>query len=505
MNVDTNDDSSPRLVLVTGATGYVGGRLAKRLIERGNSLRCMARRPSQLVDRIGPGVEIVHGDTSEPLTLEPAMHGVHTAYYLIHALGSSGDFEHQELSGARNFAQAAKQAGVRKIIYLGGLGDSDVSNSAHMRSRYAVGELLRESGVPTIEFRASIIIGAGSLSFELIRSLVRRLPIMIVPRWVRVSAQPIAIEDVLEYLVQAFDRRFDQSEVFEIGGAEQLSYLDLMRKYAEIQGLRRVFINVPVLSPRLSSLWLSLITPLFARVGRKLIDSISIASIVRDQRALDVFDVQPCGVDTAIQKAFDEEDRAFVQTHWSDALSSTGPSPGFGGRHYGSRIVDSRVVTSSASAERAFEIIEQIGGKAGWYYADWLWSLRGFLDRMIGGVGMQRGRRDPNHVRVGDVVDCWRVEAIEPGSRLLLRAEMKVFGRAWLQFEVTPTESSTEIRQTAIYDPQGLAGLAYWYGSYLLHEFVFAGMLRGIAERASGSPASRPKRTEAGPLSLDDD
>ena len=471
-------------VLITGATGYVGGRLIHRLCDRGVNIRCMARRPSHLVDRVPEGVEVVHGDVSEPITLDAALKGVDVAYYLVHSLASNGDFESTEIQGARNFAESAKKAGVRRIVYLGGLGTDKGETSAHMRSRHAVGEILRESGVPTIEFRASIIIGPGSLSFELIRSLVRRLPIMIVPRWVRVKAQPIAIDDILEYLAQAIDIVADESKVYEIGGEEPLSYLDIMKRYGDNQGLRRIYINVPFLTPWLSSLWLNLVTPLFARVGRKLIDSIRIASVVEDDSALRDFTVRPMNVDEAIRRAQDVEDRAFRETHWADALSSTSKAS-YGGTRFGSRIVDSRVVTTDASVQAAFRAIERIGGKTGWYYGDWLWQIRGFLDRMVGGVGMQRGRRDPEHLRKGDVLDCWRVEDIDSPTKLLLRAEMKVFGRAWLQFEVNPCETGTEIRQTAVYDPQGLMGLVYWYALYLLHEFVFSGMLRGIARAAS--------------------
>lgn len=475
-----------KTLLVTGATGYVGGRLVVRLEETASIVRCMARRPSYLSDRVGSDVEVVHGDVTEPVTLSTALEGVDTAFYLVHALASSGDFESTELKGARNFAAAAKQAGVKRIVYLGGLGDCETPASAHMRSRHAVGDIFRESGVLTIEFRASIIIGPGSLSFELIRSLVKRLPIMVVPKWVRVKAQPIAIEDVLEYLVQAVDVSVSKSIVYEIGGSEQVSYLDLMKRYGEITGLRRVYINVPFLTPWLSSLWLNLVTPLFAKIGRKLIDSIRIASVVGDQRALSDFTVRPMNVSQAIKRALDEEDRTFRQTHWSDAISSSSEQSGYGGQRYGSRIVDSRVIAVNAEPEDVFQCIEQIGGPNGWYFGDWLWQIRGFLDRMVGGVGMQRGRRDPSHLRSGDIVDCWRVEDLQRPTKLLLRAEMKVFGRAWLQFEVTQGDTGTEVRQTAIYDPHGLSGIAYWYCLYPLHELVFAGMLRGIA-RATAS------------------
>lgn len=445
----------------------------------------MARRPSNLIDHVGPDVEVVHGDVCEPVTLDAALKDVDIAFFLVHALAASGDFEAAELEGARNFARAAKDAGVKRIIYLGGLGDTSSDDSAHMRSRHAVGDILRESGVPTIEFRASIIIGPGSLSFELIRSLVRRLPVMVVPRWVRVRAQPIAIQDVLEYLVQAIDIPLEATKVYEIGGDEVLSYLDLMKRYEHQAGLKRLYINVPFLTPWLSSLWLNLVTPLFARVGRKLIDSIRIASVVSDDSALKDFTVRPMNVDQAIERACDEEDRACRETHWADAVSSFEGSKPYGGRRFGSRIVDSRAIETSASPEEAFRCVERIGGVNGWYYGNALWQIRGFLDRLAGGVGMQRGRRDPEHLRRGDILDCWRVEIIERPQRLLLRAEMKVFGRAWLQFEVSALDVGSEIRQTAVYDPHGLTGIIYWYSLYPLHELIFAGMLRGIARSAA--------------------
>lgn len=484
------------IILVTGATGYVGGRLVGRLVERGARIRCMARSPERLAGRVNPAVDVVPGDVTKPASLESALAGVDTAYYLIHSLASRGDLESTELAGARNFADAARAAGVRRMIYLGGLGDARAaSDSAHMRSRHAVGEVLRESGVPTIEFRASIIIGSGSLSFELIRSLVRRLPVMVVPRWVRVKAQPIAIDDVLDYLVEALDIPLDGSRVYEIGGKERLSYLDLMKRYGEITGLNRVYINVPVLTPKLSSLWLHLVTPIFSKVGRKLIDSITVASVVQDDSAAHDFSVRPMDVTQAIHQALDEEDRKLTETHWSDALSAAPAPERYGGRRVGSRIVDSRVASVSAPPERAFEVIEAIGGQNGWYYGNWLWSLRGLMDRMVGGVGMARGRRDPARCRPGDVIDCWRVEAVEPPHRLLLRAEMKVFGRAWLQFEVKGNDGGSEIRQTAIYDPRGLSGIAYWYSLYPIHEFVFRGMLRNIARTVEKPHHHRSART----------
>jgi len=498
----TLTQSGRRIVLITGATGYVGGRLVSHLQNSGVIVRCMARNPLNLAGRVGPDVQLVRADVTNAATLEAALQGVDSAYYLVHALAATGDFESTELTGARNFAAAAKAAGVKRIIYLGGLGGTGSIASAHMRSRHAVGDVFRASGVPTLEFRASIIIGPGSLSFDLIRSLVRRLPVMVVPKWVRVKAQPIAIYDVLDYLVQALDIPMKESTVYEIGGQEKLSYLDLMKRYGEIARLRRLYINVPFLTPWLSSLWLNLVTPLFAKVGRKLIDSIRVASVVADDKALRDFTVHPMDVSQAIQRAQKEEDLAFVQTHWSDASSASTGISSYGGQRVGPRIVDSRMITVDTSPETVFQCIESIGGRHGWYYANWLWQLRGMLDRFIGGVGMQRGRRDPNHLRNGDVVDCWRVEFLERPKKLVLRAEMKVFGRAWLQFEVRKRELGTEIRQTAVYDPQGLFGLAYWYALYPVHEFVFRGMLYGIA-RAAGR--DRPSRVNSGVVKVEPD
>lgn len=497
MNIQTKQNR----ILVTGATGYVGGRLISRLQGLDLNIRCMARRPSQLMDRVSQNVEVVHGDVNEPVTLDAALEGVDTAFYLVHSLAASGDLESMELSGARNFAEAAKRAKVKRIVYLGGLGDTGSSESAHMRSRHAVGEALRYSGVPTLEFRASVIIGSGSLSFELIRSLVNRLPVMIVPKWVRVQAQPIAIDDVLDYLVEAITIPMSTSTLYEIGGKDQLSYLELMKHYGDAVSLRRVYLNVPFLTPWLSSLWLNLVTPLFAKVGRKLIDSIRIASVVSDNKALKDFHVRPMPVTEAIRRALDEEDAAFRQTHWADALSSSPSNSNYGGQRYRSRIVDSRIIQVDCSAEEAFPIVERIGGENGWYYGTWLWKVRGVLDRLCGGVGMQRGRRDAEQLRNGDIVDCWRVERIEKPQSLLLRAEMKVFGRAWLHFEIESKSGRTSIRQTAIYDPHGFIGLVYWYTLYPLHEIVFHGMLREIGKSVVGAnnPESpiKPKKLKS--------
>ena len=450
------------LILITGATGYVGGELLKGLLAAGYPVRCLARRPDVLRAKGLTGLEVVAGDVLDASSVQSAMAGVHTAYYLVHSMGSTESFEEQDRAAAQNFASAAREAGVRRIIYLGGLGHSKDRLSAHLRSRHEVGEVLKSTGVTVIEFRASVVIGSGSLSFEMIRALVERLPVMIAPRWVSVAAQPIAIADLLSYLLAAMDLPVDGSRIFEIGGSDRVSYGGLMKEYARQRGLKRFVISVPFLTPRLSSLWLGLVTPLYVRVGRKLIDSICHATIVEDQTAFTQFTIRPCGFREAIAAALSVD-----------------------GRHL---MIDSRTIHVTASPEHAFAPIRQIGGARGWYYANWLWQLRGLLDRLFGGAGLRRGRPDPDSLCVGDTVDFWRVEAMEPDRRLRLAAEMKLPGRAWLEFEVTGDSTGSVIRQTATFDPKGLLGRAYWYSVFPLHQFVFGGMLQAIAaESRTGS------------------
>jgi uncharacterized protein YbjT (DUF2867 family) len=476
------------IILLTGATGYVGRRLLPLLARQGARVRCLARRPENLLTRVPAGVEVVRGDVLDAASLAEAMAGVDCAVYLVHSMGDTGDFAEADRQAARNFGAAARAAGVRTVVYLGGLGEQELELSTHLRSRHEVGEVLRASGVPVIELRASVIIGSGSMSFEMIRALVERLPVMIMPRWVRVPTQPIFVNDVLAYLLAAVGMRTERSRTFEIGGQDVVSYGQLMGEVARQRGLRRWMIPVPVLTPRLSSLWLGLVTPLYARVGAKLIDSIRHPTIVRDPAALSEFAVKPIGVREAIARALLNEDAQHAETRWSDALSAAGAPRNWSGTRLGNRLVDSRAVTVAATPAAAFAAIVRIGGKNGWYGGKWLWALRGWLDLLVGGVGMRRSRRDPSSLAVGEPLDCWRVEAFEPDRRLLLAAEMKLPGRAWLEFEVRPCEGerTTEIRQTAMFDPLGLFGLAYWYTAWPLHQMVFSGMLRGLARRAEG-------------------
>jgi len=455
-----------KLILIAGATGYIGGELLRSLLAAGFRVRCLARHPEGLRSKALAGLEVVAGDVLDEASLELAMDGVDTAYYLVHSMASTESFEEQDRIGAENFARAAREACVRRMIYLGGLGQGE-HLSAHLRSRQEVGELLRSTGVPMIEFRASVVIGSGSLSFEMIRALVERLPVMIAPRWVSVAAQPIAIADLLAYLMAALDIPLEKSEIYEIGGSDRVSYGGMMGEYGRQRGLRRMVISVPFLTPRLSSLWLGLVTPLYVRVGRKLIDSIRYSTVVEDTRALDVFSVRPCGFREAIHAAINAD-----------------------GRHFK---IDSRSIHVDATPPEAFAAIRRIGGTAGWYYANWLWKLRGWMDRMVGGVGLRRGRRDPESLWIGDTVDFWRVESLEQDRLMQLVAEMKLPGRAWLKFEVTADASGSVIRQTAIFDALGLLGTAYWYLVSPFHHFIFSGMLRGIAAKVRTVQGGRTK------------
>jgi len=448
------------LILLTGASGYIGSRLLRVLEEGGCEVRCLSRQP----ERVSAGratTEIVAGDCLDESSLDAAMKGVGQAYYLVHSMASGSVFAARDRKAAANFGRAAARAGVRRIIYLGGLGADQDSLSTHLKSRLETGEALREAGLPVVEFRASIVIGAGSLSFEMIRALVERLPVMICPRWVDTRTQPIAIDDVLAYLRAAIDLPEGRRAVFEIGGPEVVSYGNMMRKYARLRGLRRLLIPIPVLTPHLSGLWLGLVTPAQARVGRALVEGLRNPTVVRSSAALETFAIRPMTLHEAFTRAIDEGGAAQFKT-------------------------DRRLAVVDAPPAQAFAPIRRIGAATGWYFGDALWRLRGWIDGGLGGVGMPRARRDPNHCVVGDIIDGWRVEAYEPDRLLRLSAGLKLPGRGWLEFRVDPLDGGacSLIRQTATFDPRGVAGRLYWYGVLPLHALVFRGLLRRIAQRA---------------------
>lgn len=473
-------------ILITGATGYIGGRLLAEFERRGVPVRALARNPQALRGRVAATTEVVRGDVLDRASLDAALQGIRTAYYLVHSMGAPADFAEVDREAARTFGTAARQAGVGRIVYLGGLGDPADDLSAHLRSRHETGDLLRESGVEVVEFRASIVIGSGSLSFEMVRALTERLPVMVCPRWVAIEAQPIAVEDVVAYLAAARDLPAAPSRTFEIGGPDVVSYGGIMREYARQRGLRRLMIPVPFLTPHLSSLWLTLVTPLYARVGRKLIRSIRNATIVRDPGALSVFSVRPRPLADAIARALDSTDAAAGASRWSDARSAGvthAPVPARPSR--ATSLSDLRETVVDAPAASAFAPIRRIGGDQGWYCGDLLWRVRGWMDLLAGGVGMRRGRRDPDTCVPGDPVDFWRVDAFEPDRLLRLEAEMKVPGRAWLEFTVEPiSERRSRIRQVARFEPSGWFGRLYWYSLLPVHAVIFSGMLRQISLRA---------------------
>ena len=504
--------ADPPPILLTGATGYVGGRLLAQLLEHGRRVRCATRRPEHLRQRLeadhpdlpGDAVEVVHADVCEPRTLPAALAGVEVAYYLIHMMGQSGTFVEKDRHAAENFADAANAAGIGRIVYLGGLGDEDQQLSKHLRSRQEVGRILRErSGAAVVEFRASIVVGSGSLSFEMVRALVDRLPVMVCPRWLRHRCQPIAVEDVLDYLEAAIGTPAEvgpDGAVFEIGGADAIAYIDLLREYGRQRGLRRWYIPVPLLTPRLSSYWLGLVTPVYAGVGRELIDSLEHSTVVEDRSALDVYPIRPRALPEAVARALAFEDRKVARTRWADTYSWDETRQRWHGTSFGHRLIDARRVDVPVTPEEAFAAVERIGGANGWYVADLLWRIRGWMDLAVGGVGLRRGRREPSRLVAGDPLDFWRVETVRRPAMLRLFAEMKLPGRAWLQFEVRPCDDGRRVTvvQTAIFDPVGLLGLAYWYAVLPFHGHIFRGMLRGVARQALAHA------TDPGPLAEGD-
>ncbi len=474
-------------ILLTGATGYVGRCLLPKLEQQGYSVRCLARRPEKLAGRTGPSTTIMVGDASNPDDLARACEGMDVAFWLVHSMESGVDFERADRLAAEQFGEAANAAGVKRIIYLGGLGADNDTLSAHLRSRHEVGAILRASGVEVLEFRASIIIGAGSFSFDLVRTLVERLPVMICPSWVATPTQPIAIADIVAYLTAAIRLEKTNSSIFEIGGPDKESYGAIMKEYARQRGLTRLMIPVPVLTPRLSSLWLKLVATKYSKVGRKLIDGLKNPTVVEDPSSFETFRIRPRNLKTAVREAEQNEDQEFSNKRWADVADIEELPYRYGGKPAGSRLVDHRHAVVSVSPEEAFKAIECIGGHNGWYACNWLWNLRGLMDRCIGGPGMSRGRRDPEKLVTGDTLDCWHVEFCDPPRRLRLAAEMKIPGRGWLEFEVVPRDHDVTIHQTAVFDPKGLSGLIYWYAIWPLHELVFTRMLAGIVQKSASS------------------
>ena len=480
-------------VIVLGATGYVGGRLVAKLLEEGFHVRTSGRSIEKLKSRFWANdlrVELTAVDIHDPVSLQKALNGMDIAYYLVHSMNpESSDFESADRTAAQNMVRISNECGLKRIIYLSGLGVDDERLSKHLRSRHEVAEILRSGPVPVTVLRAAMIIGSGSASFEILRYLVDRLPIMVTPRWVMTPNQPIAIRNVIEYLFRCIERPETKGQSYDIGGKEILSYLQLMRIYAEVAGLRqRIFIPIPILTPRLSSFWIHLVTPVPSYIARPLAEGLRNPVICQDKRILEIIPQELLDCREAMRRALDLVHHDDVKTHWADA----GMVPQYamaqaGDPHWagGTILEDKRTKKVNASKEKVWAVISHIGGETGWYHGTWLWMLRGLIDRLVGGVGSDRGRRNAAKVSVGDALDFWRVVKVVDNEELCLAAEMKIPGVATLDFKIEEIDHNTcGIVQHARFAPHGLGGIIYWYFLIPMHEYIFGGMIKKIAQFA---------------------
>ena len=486
--MEPNRESMPSTLFLTGATGYIGGRLAPRLLERGYRVRCFARSKDKVLARpwaANERVEVVEGDASDEAALTAAMRGCSAAYFLIHSMDAAGhQYRERDLQIATTFGRAAAAAGVQRILYLGGLGETGEELSEHLRSRREVETALGRGGVPVTVLRAAMIIGSGSASFEILRYLVERLPVMVTPRWVSTESQPIAVRDVLHYLIAALETPATTGRAIDIGGPDVMSYARIMQEMAAALGLRRrLVLPVPVLTPRLSSLWIHIVTPLGASIARPLAEGLRNRVVCRDDTAQRLMPHKCLTIRESIDAAIARIEAGTVETAWSDA----GVLPGDPSWAGGTEFVDRHEAATTASEGAAWAAVKAIGGENGYHAGDWLWRLRGLMDRFVGGPGLRRGRRSPTELRLGDALDFWRVSAVEPPHKLVLTAEMKLPGVATLTLEVLPRTdggNGCTIATTARFRPRGLAGIAYWYAVLPLHSIVFRGMLKGLVRTA---------------------
>ena len=494
-SADTRGMSStdaPKTCLVTGATGYIGGRLVPELLAAGHRVRVMSRSPERLRDHPWAGnVEMVRADAGDATQVAAACDGVDVVYYLIHALGGGPAFEETDRHTARVMARAAREAGVGRLVYLGALEPEGEDLSPHLRSRIEVAEILLGSGVPTAVLRAAVVLGSGSASFEMLRYLTERLPVMVTPRWVQSRIQPIAIRDVLRYLVGCATLPPSVHRCFDIGGPDVMNYAEMMQRYAAVAGLpRRRILPVPFFTPSLSSHWVGVITPVPAGIARPLVESLRNTVVCREHDIAEYVPDPPeglLGFDEAVRLAVQRVRDSAVATRWASASVPGAPSdplptdPQWAG---GSLYLDDRTQRTTAAPEELWRVVEGIGGENGWYSFPLAWEVRGVLDRVVGGVGLRRGRRDPSRLYVGDALDFWRVEVLEPGRLLRLRAEMRLPGLAWLEFHVEHEPDGAVLRQRATFAPHGLSGHLYWWAVAVFHGIVFGGMLRGIVRTA---------------------
>lgn len=473
-------------IVVTGATGYVGGRLVPRLLAAGYRVRCLVREPRKLDARPWrhePAVEVLAVDLENVAAVTAALQGATAGYWLVHSMiAAAADYRRHDLELAHTFATAAKAAGLQRIVYLGGLGELGNNLSEHLASRREVERELAATGVPVTVFRAAMILGSGSASFEILRYLVEHLPVMITPRWVRTQSQPIAIRNVLGYLVDCLAVPATIGRTLDIGGPEVVTYRELMQTMAAARGLRkRWIVPVPVLTPRLSSLWIHLVTPVPHTIARPLAEGLKNRMVCRSDEATRLMPQRLLTMREAIDAALEKREHGEVETAWTDAGAMPGDPDWAGGTIY----VDRREIAVAAPPAVTFATAAALGGETGWYGGTWLWRLRGFLDKLLGGPGLRRGRRDPQQLLVGDALDFWRVVAVVPGVSFELRAEMKLPGEATLSIEVRDTgDGSSRLALVARFKPRGLSGMAYWYGVLPLHALVFRGLLRGLQRAA---------------------
>jgi uncharacterized protein YbjT (DUF2867 family) len=489
-------------ILVMGATGYIGGRLVPRLADGGHRVRCLTRDPHKLSGvPWADDVEVVAGDALDAASLVAPLEGIDVVYYLVHSIGTGADFEAADRQAASNLATAAAAAGVRRIVYLGGMVPEGEPVSPHLASRAEVGQIFLDGAVPAVVLQAGVIIGSGSASFEMLRYLTERLPVMVTPRWVSSRAQPIAVRDVLRYLVGVLDLEPGTDRRFDIAGPDVLTYGEMMQRYARVAGLkRRIIIPVPVLTPRLSSHWINVVTPVPKAIAQPLIESLRNSVVARDDDIAALIPFDRIGFDEAVELALRRIRSADVATRWSGARWPGAPSdpmptdPDWAG---GSVYRDERQMTLAADRGDVWRAVEGIGGDRGWYSFPLAWAVRGLLDRLMGGVGLRRGRRHPDLLQVGEAVDFWRVEAIERGRLLRLRAEMKLPGDAWLEFSLDETGGRPTLHQRALFVPRGLPGHLYWWAVSPFHNVVFGSMLRNLARAAGVEPAEQVVLTDA--------
>ena len=471
-------------VLVAGASGYIGGRLVPRLEALGHHVVCLVRNPDRLNRHWWENVEIRQADLLDPSSLHGVMQGVDIAYYLVHSMADGvHGFIERDYTAADNFGATAREAGVKRIIYLGGLGECNKFISPHLEARQHVGDVLRLSGVPVTEFRAAIVIGSGSMSFEMIRYLTERLPVLFTPQWITTLCQPIAINNVLDYLTLSLTEPRSIDSVFEIGGPDILTYEDIMRGYAKARQLNRRLVNLPVLTTRILAVGADVVTPLPFPYLQILIDGLKSEVVVRDHRAREVFDVKLISYAHALQQALGRSGQGEVEAYWNGGKA--GPGPGSTHKEIEGMFIEQHRLETSAKPEAVYSTFAGLGGRDGWFFADWLWQVRGLIDRLAGGPGMRRGRLSQVEIQPGDVLGGYRVELVETGHMIRLRNEMKAPGPAWMQFEVQPGAKGGSLYiQTAFFEPHGLLGLAYWYALYPFHQILFNGLARAIVKRA---------------------